>query len=143
MNLFVEKRRVVLPNRHCTAEDVEWEVRRINPPFVVKPQGGREFSVRRKVFLNADGLRVECENDNELRFACKLSAENHNQNHTSDDTQRVIDETDEMERAALEQPCSDEGGDETDEPREEEDISIQEWSQLGYKWFRKEDVLYI
>ena len=28
-------------------------------------------------------------------------------------------------------------------PQEEEDISIQEWCQMGYKWFRREDVLYI
>ena len=27
--------------------------------------------------------------------------------------------------------------------KEEEDISIDEWSQLGYKWFTKEDVVYL
>jgi len=29
------------------------------------------------------------------------------------------------------------------EAKEEEDITISEWNQLGYKWFRREDVCYI
>jgi hypothetical protein len=27
--------------------------------------------------------------------------------------------------------------------KEEEDITIDEWGQRGYKWFRKEDVVYL
>jgi len=27
--------------------------------------------------------------------------------------------------------------------REEEDITVDEWDQLGYKWFKKEEVVYL
>jgi hypothetical protein len=38
-----------------------------------------------------------------------------------------------------------EGKDEVseDEAVSEEDISLEEWSQMGYKWFRRDDVVYI
>ena len=141
MNLTVERKRVQLPQRCCSAEEVERAVECANPPFVVQPENGERFCVRRKVFLNADGLRVECENQDELHFACKLSAEDHNRWHMTDDTAAVMAETQHLEqRAAFDDGPPEESD---DEPKEEEDISIAEWGQLGYKWFKRDDVLYI
>jgi len=145
MNLVVGKRPVVLPTHRCSVEDVEHEVRKLNPPFVVKPAdpGEKSFAVRRRVFLQAgDGLRVECENDTELRFACKLAAEEHNQWQTTYDTLQIMKETEQMEREAEMRQAGEVEEDE-DIPREEEDISIEEWAQMGYKWFKKEEVHYL
>jgi hypothetical protein len=141
--LSVGKRKVTLPPRPCFVDDVLHEVRRLNPPFVVKGGPQKEFSVLRRVFLNAaTGVRVECENEHELRLACKLCAEEHNQWQTPDDAHRVIEETERMEQEA-ERRLAEPDDSPSEAPREEEDISIQEWDQLGYKWFRREDVLYI
>jgi hypothetical protein len=142
-SLSVGQRKVTLPSRPCFADDVLHEVHRLNPPFVVK--GGsqqKEFRVRRRVFLTAAGVRVECENEHELRFACKLCAEEHNLWQTPDDAHRVIQETERMEQE-VERRLAEPDDSPSEEPREEEDISIQEWDQMGYKWFRREDVLYI
>jgi hypothetical protein len=144
MTISVGKRKVTLPPRQCLPEDVMQAVRRLNPPFVAKgPDGGDLVRVRRRVFLEANGVRVECEGEGELLLACKLAAEEHNQWSTTDDSRRVVLETkameDETERRLqeeLDEPL-------TEAPHEEEDISIEEWGQLGYKWFRREDVLYV
>jgi len=69
--------------------------------------------------------------------------EDHNRwQEASDDTLDCVRETEEMGRKAEERLRE---ADETDEdvPTEEEDITIEEWGQMGYKWFRKEEVLYI
>ena len=139
--LSVGKRQVTLPPRPCFADDVLREVRRLNPPFVVK--GPEEFRVRRRVFLEANGVRVECENEAELRLACKLSAEEHNQWHVPDDTRGVVDDTERMEREVRRRMDEPDAPDDESAPKEEEDISIEEWGQLGYKWFKREDVLYV
>lgn len=119
-------------------EDVARAAGRMNPPFVVRtPRGGR-FSSRKRVFLQAGDVRVECENDAEVGFACRLSAEENNLLYGSEEDP----ETERMEAAALahmQAPDSEED----EAPKEEEDISLQEWEQLGYKWFRREDVTYI
>jgi hypothetical protein len=102
--------------------------------------GGGGFSARRRVFFAVEGVRVECENEQELQLACKLLSEDHNQWQTPDDAWRCIDETARMERAIEESPAvvsEDEGA------NEDEDITIDEWSQMGYKWFKRDDVLYI
>ena len=118
------------------------EVRRLNVPFVVKGPDGKSFSVRRRVYLTTNGVRVECENDDELLLACKLVMEEHNQWQTPDDTHSITLDTEAMEREVArrmdepdDSPC--------EAPKEEEDISIEEWGQMGYKWFRREEVLYI
>ena len=139
MKLYVGKRPIRLPGRPCAAEDVRAQVDRANPPFVVR-NGGGGFSARRRVFLAVEGVRVECENEQELQLACKLLSEDHNQWQTPDDAWRCIDETARMERAIEESPAvvsEDEGA------NEDEDITIDEWSQMGYKWFKRDDVLYI
>ena len=143
MMLEAGKRKVTLPSRPCAVDDVLHEVRRLNPPFVVKGGPGvKEFRVRRRVFFTTSGVRVECEDEGELRLACKLCAEEHNQWQTSDDSRRVTLETEAMEWAAAQRLAEpDDSPSET--AKEEEDISIEEWNQLGYKWFRREDVLYI
>ncbi len=147
--LFIGRKPLALPPRRCTVDEAQGEARRRNPPFVVMDESlqQRRFSVRRRVFLvTGDGLRVECEDDaGELRLACKLLVEDHNRwQDASDDTLECVLETEAMERRAEERgpPSEDEEGDE-EAPKEEEDITIEEWGQLGYKWFRKEDVLYI
>ena len=104
--------------------------------------------MRKRVFLSVDGLSVECENDNELRFACKLVSLDHNRWQAGGDEnlQQVLAETERMEAEAkerMEAPL-----DETDfQPgeivKEEEDITVDEWDQLGYKWFKKEEVVYL
>jgi DNA-binding transcriptional regulator GbsR (MarR family) len=92
---------------------------------------------------------VECENESELRFACKLVAVDHNQWQTTscnETLQRDMDETEEMEaeaKARMEAPLGEEDYLPEELVDEEEDISIDEWSQMGYKWFNKEDVVYL
>ena len=139
MKLFVGKQAIRLPSRPCEPEDVRREVKRCNPPFVVHTPDGNRFSAQRRVFLETDGgLRVECENDAELRFACKLSSEDHNAWHMP-----VHDESTEEIEAAVAEHMAAPPEEEDAAPKEEEDITIQEWEQLGYRWFGREDVLYI
>jgi hypothetical protein len=141
-SISVGKRPVILPPRPCAADDVLREVLRLNPPFVVKGPDGKNFSVRRRVFMATNGVRVECENEAELRMACKLSAEEHNQWQTTDDAHRVTLDTEAIEQEVAQR--MDEPDDSPSEiPKEEEDISVEEWGQMGYKWFRREEVLYI
>ena len=143
MRLTVEHRPVPVPNRMCDEMDIRRTVHSLNPPFVVDAGRGKKFSVRRKVFLHdGAGSRVECDNEDELRMACKLCAEASNRWHSPEDTRTIVLETDGMEKEVakrLLEPCAVED----EKPKEEEDISIQEWSQLGYKWFKHEDVMYI
>jgi hypothetical protein len=139
MKLYVGKRPIRLPGRPCMAEDVRAAVDRANVPFVVRTDSGG-FSARRRVFLSAEGVRVECENEQELQLACRLLSEGHNQWQTPDEAWRCIDETARMERAIEESPAA---PSEDECPTEDEDITIEEWGQMGYKWFKREDVLYI
>ena len=149
MQLLVGRRPVRLPPRRCDAECVRRAVERINPPFVVTARGGEleampsGFAVRRWVFFEAEDARVECEGDGELALACKLVAEGHNRwDEFGDPHARALtDETQRMERAA-EAHMEAESSEDEAEARSEEDISIEEWGQRGYKWFRREDVVY-
>ena len=141
MKLFVGKRPVLLPGRRCDAADVCREVSRVNLPFFVSPTDGRPFTVKRRVFLEADGLRVECEDDSELWLACKLSAEDHNRWQTRDETLDVIRDTERTEREIAE-ALTEEEDIETEAPNEDDDITMEEWSQLGYKWFKRDEVVY-
>ena len=150
MMLLVGRKPINLPPRYCDADSIRREVERHNPPFSVQPQTGKPFSVRKRVFLSLENhLSVECENESELRFACKLVAADHNQWQTTscDETlQRDMDETAEMEveaKARMEAPLGAEDYLPEELVDEEEDISIDEWSQMGYKWFNKEDVVYL
>lgn len=151
MTLSLGKRRAVnLPSRYCDADEVRRAVVRLNPPFTVHPRQGENFSVRKRVFLSVDGLSVECENEDELHFACKLVAMDHNrwQTHTDEDNllQQNIAETERMEaeaKARMEAPLTEEDFLPEEIIKEEEDITVEEWGQLGYKWFRKEDVIYL
>jgi hypothetical protein len=145
MLITVGKRQVTLPPRPCVVDDVLREVRRLNPPFVVKGVDGREsFRVLRRVFLAVgEQVRVECEDEGELRLACKLSVEDHNQWQTTDDTRRVVDDTEAVEREVTRRMAEDDEPDPCDAPTEEEDITIEEWGQLGYKWFKRDEVLYL
>ena len=140
MKLYVGRRTIGLPGRPCEAEDVRSLVERANPPFVVRNGEGGGFSARRRVFLSVEGVRVECENDQEVFLACKLLSEDHNQWQIPDEAWRCTEETARMERA-IEEGASEEPEDER--ATETEDITIEEWGQMGYKWFRREDVLYI
>ena len=152
MQLLVGRRPVRLPSRRCDAECVRRAVERINPPFVVAARGEfgegeaipARFAVRRRVFFEAEDARVECENDGELALACKLMAEGHNRWDEFGDpyTPAHMDETRRMELAAVARMEAESSEDET-EARSEEDISIEEWGQMGYKWFRREEVSYI
>lgn len=159
MQLLVGRRPVRLPQGQCVPDDVKRAVQRINCPFVVfvappvsagRPAaaamgdgGGGRFSVRRKVFLTAEDVRVECENEWELGLACRMVAEDHNRWQQADDedgsNHRCMQETEELEERAALAAESDEGHS-GDEAQSDEDISIQEWGQLGYAWFRRVDV---
>ncbi len=147
MQLLVGRRPIQLPSQRCEAENVRRAVERINPPFVViQGKDAERISIRRRVFFEAEGVRVECENDGELGLACKLVAESHSQWHEGDEareTQACIEETRRMEQAAEEGAQASDGGEGDAEALSEEDISIEEWGQMGYKWFRREDVTYI
>jgi hypothetical protein len=150
MQLQVGQRPVRLPPHQCVSDDVRRAVSRINPPFVVHHQGGGSdnqplsFSVRRRVFFTAEDVRIECENDGELGLACKMVAEDHNRWQKCDDQNRsCVEETEQMETAARERLTVAESSDEGENAMSEEDISIEEWGQMGYKWFKREDVAYI
>ena len=148
MMLSVGKKTVRLPPGYCDADRIREVVTRNNPPLSVQPTMGKSFSVRRRVFLTVDGLSVECENENELRFACKLVSLDHNRWQTCDDEnlQGIMAETEHMEaeaRARMEAPLEEADFLPEEILKEEEDISIDEWSQRGYKWFKKEEVVYL
>ena len=81
---------------------------------------------------------MECEGDVEVNFACRLAAEKHNVGQIS-----YIDWDAERIEAEVEEHMNASDSEDESQPTEEQDISIQEWEQLGYNWFRKEDVLYI
>lgn len=144
MQLSVGRRTIVLPARYCDPRDVQAAVSRWNPPFVVVTASGeRMFSTRRPVFLDSsDGVRVECADDAEVAFACKLVAAEHNHAcEFADDTRVVIEDTarvqaevDEFMAAPDDEPENSVG--------EEEDMTIEEWNQLGYNWFTKQDLAY-
>jgi len=146
MQLTVGRRPIQLPSRACGVDDVRRAVERINRPFVVATDSNSDqrFSVRRRVFFSVEDVRVECENDDELGLACKLITEDHNRWQECDDQNRkCMEETELIEleirtREENETSCSSE-----DEAQSDEDISIQEWGQMGYKWFKREDVTYI
>ena len=140
MQLLVGKRPICLPSHQCLVSDVKQAVDRINPPFMVN-SGPAHFAVRRRVFLLVEDVRVECENEGELGLACKLIAEDHNK-WQEGDHQACADETHRMEQSA-QAHMEAESSDDEDDVDSEEDISIQEWGQMGYKWFKREDVAYI
>ena len=94
------------------------------------------------MFLEGAGLRVECDGDGELSLACKLSAEDHNLWQTSEDTHACVQDTDRIEQK-IQEHMQEPADEEDDAPREEEDISLLEWAQLGYKWFKRDEVTYI
>jgi hypothetical protein len=145
MKLSVERKEVRLPQGFCDTERVRRLVLQKGPPLVVCAEQ-KKFSVRRRVFFSVDGLTVECENEAELRLVCKLVALDHNRWQTSDDLQRVLDETERMEAEAkerMEAPLEDSDFLPEEFVTEEEDVSIDEWGQLGYKWFKKEEVVYL
>jgi hypothetical protein len=143
MKLSVGKKYVNIKSH--TADEIMKEVQQSNVPFVVKSDGG-DFTTRQRVFFSNENVRVECENEHELRFACKLVEEDIWQNtdvrDLEEDTLACIDETKKMEKlieARMQEP---EEIIET-EPTEEEDISIEEWGQLGYNWFERDEVVYM
>jgi hypothetical protein len=125
-------------------DDVSRAVERINPPFVVG-EADQRFAVRRRVFFTAENARVECENDGKLGLACKLITEDHNRWQMCDDQNRLcMEETDALERETQKREENDATGSSgEEEAQSDEDISIMEWGQMGYKWFRREDVTYI
>jgi hypothetical protein len=146
MRLVVGHRSVLLPSRHVSPDDVRRAVEKINRPFIVAAANSPEkrFSVRRRVFFSTDDVRVECENEGELGLACKLISEDHNRWQDSDNRNlECIEETERMEQATLTRLASDDTASSGDEAQSDEDISIQEWGQMGYKWFRREDVAYV
>ena len=121
----------------------------MNRPFVVAANNTnnaeQRFAVRRRVFLCAEDARVECENEHELGLAFKLITEYHNRWQEFDEqNQKCIEETEKIElETKLRMENEDSTGSSEDEAQSDEDISIQEWGQMGYKWFRREDVTYI
>ena len=148
MMLCVGKRMVKLPPGYCDADTIRDAVRRMNPPFVVHPHTGKDFSVRKRVFLSVDGLSVECENDDSLRFACKLVSLDHNRWQTCDDEnlQNTLAETELMEAEARERmraPLKEEDFLPEEILKEDEDITLDEWSQMGYKWFTRQEAVYL
>ena len=148
MMLSVGRKAMSLPSGYCDADSVHEVVVRHAPPLVVYPLASQKFSVQKRIFLSVDGLSVECENEDELYFACKLVAMDHNrcQTHDDENLQQVIAETARMEaeaKARMEAPLGEEDMLPGEIVDEEEDISIDEWGQLGYKWFQKEDVVYL
>jgi hypothetical protein len=92
------------------------------------------------VYLSVgDHVRVECESEGEIGLACKLVAADHNNNQWQDaedddtrevlaDTERVEDEVKKWMEAPLEE--------EEKVVDEEDDISMEEWAQMGYRWFQ-------
>ena len=144
MQLLVGRRPIQLPSRACVPGDVRRAVERLNRPFVVAAELDRRFSVRRRVFFTAEDIRVECENDGELGLAYKLITEDHNRwQECDDDNQKCMEETERIESELREHEENDASSSSEDEAQSDEDICIQEWGQLGYKWFKGDDVAYI
>ena len=147
LRLSVERKAVRLPSGFCDAERVHQSVARISPPFTVHTGfSKKKFSVRKRVFFSVDGLSVECENEAELHLACKLVALDHNRWQTSEDLHEITQETESMEanaKARMEAPLEESDFLPEELVTEEEDVTIDEWSQLGYKWFKKEEVIYL
>ncbi len=143
LKLSTGRRTIPIPASMCTPEDVHRAVSKACCPFVVKTGTGG-FTVKPRVFLITDpGARVECNDEQELWFACRLLAEEHNLEQTMDETLECIHETQAMEekiQAFMDDPEQSEDERVVDE---EDDISIQDWSQMGYKWFKQDDIFYI
>ncbi len=146
--LSVGKRNVLLPSGYCDADRIHKAVSRLNIPFTVHPQTSQSFCVNKRVFFSVDGLSIECENENELRFACKLVSMDHNRWQTcdSENLQNVLEETERMEAEAKEKMDAqlvEEDFLPGEIIKEDEDITIDEWSQMGYKWFKRDEVIYL
>jgi hypothetical protein len=149
MMLSVGQKAIRLTSGYYDSERVHKTVERTNLPLAVRPHfGNKKFSVRKRVFLKVDGLSVECENREELNLACKLVALDHNRWQTNDEENlnQVMAETEAMETEAkerMEAPLDEADLLPAELVTEEEDVSIDEWSQMGYKWFEKEEVVYL
>ena len=142
IQLSVERKPIHPPRGFCDPHDIESAVEKSNPPFMVaQPESGKWFSVRRRVYLSVgENVRVECEDAGELGLACKLVAAEHNndQLHEDDDTREVLADTERVEdevKKWMEAPLEE---DEKEEKviDEDDDISMEEWSQMGYRWFQ-------
>ena len=148
MHVSVGRRRIPLPHGYCEPEDVRAAVARRNPPFVVvSALGERMFSTRRPVFLTCcdDAVRVPCEDDGDLGFACKLVAADHNREYVSimsEETRACLAETERMERDAAEFMAAPPDDDDSS-AGEEDDMTIEEWGQIGYNWFGRQDFVYM
>jgi hypothetical protein len=104
----------------------------------------QRFAIRRRVFISTEDVRAECENDGELGLACKLIAEDHNRWQECDDQNRkCLEETEQIESEIREREENDGTSSSGDEAQSDEDISIQEWGQMVYKWIKRVDVTYI
>ena len=139
IHLDVERKPIHPPRGFCDPQDVESAVARSAPPMVVQPESGKWFSVRRRVYLSVgENVRVECENDGEIGMACKLVAADHNQWQVEDDTREVLADTERVEDEVqkwMEAPLE-EAEKEEKVVDEDDDISMEEWSQMGYRWFQ-------
>ena len=144
MQLLVGRRPIQLPSRQCAPDDVRRVVERANRPFVVDTGTDQRFAIRRRVFISTEDVRAECENDGELGLACKLIAEDHNRWQECDDQNRkCLEETEQIESEIREREENDGTSSSGDEAQSDEDISIQEWGQMVYKWIKRVDVTYI
>ena len=148
MMLSVGKKNVPLPPGYCDVDRIQAAVTRMNPPFTVHPKPGKSFSVKGRVFFSVDGLSVECENEKELHFACKLASLDHNRWQTCDNEnlQNTLAETELMEAEARERmraPLKEEDFLPEEILKEDEDITLDEWSQMGYKWFTRQEAVYL
>ena len=147
LRLLVERKVVRLPSGFCDADQVHQSVAQTGPPVTVHTGfSQKKFSVRRRVFFSVDGLSVECENEAELHLACKLVALDHNRWRMCEDIHEITKETESMEaeaKARMEAPLEESDFLPEELVTEEEDVTIDEWSQLGYKWFKKEEVIYL
>ncbi len=144
MQLLVGRRPIQLPSRQCVADDVRRLVEKVNRPFVVETCTDQRFAIRRRVFISTEDVRAECENDGELGLACKLIAEDHNRWQECDDQNRkCLEETEQIEKETRKREENEADSSSGDEAQSDEDISLQEWGQMGYKWFKREEVSYI
>jgi hypothetical protein len=142
MKIFVGKRPVPI-HTPMLESHVHELVSRARRPFVVRKADGSGFRTLPRVFLTTEaGARVECEDENELRFACRLVAEESSLCR-DDNNLECVRETEAIERTVKEFMNDPTESEEEGEVKEEEDISIEEWGQLGYKWFKNDEVHYI
>ena len=138
IQLSVGRKTIHPPPRFCDAEDIQSSVRRSNTPFMVaQPESGKWFSVRRRVYLSVgENVRVECENEDEAWLGCKLVAADHNQwQDGRDDTKEVLADTERVEgevKKWMDAPMEEE----EKVVDEDDDITMEEWSQMGYRWFQ-------